>query len=324
MIMRGKCSGLVAASLLVVSAQALAQNYPVKTVRLIVPFPPGGSTETLARMVSVKLAEMWGQQIIIDNRPGAGGIIGTELGAKAAPDGYTLLMGSGAPLTIVPGFPAKLAYDPLKDFAPIINVAAVPNVVALHPSVPARTIKELVALAKARPDQLSFASNGAGSPGHLAGELLKSMTHTRITHVPYKGSAPATMALASGETSMTFTTTTAVLPHAKAGRIKIIAVTTLQRVPQFPEYPTVAESGLAGYEAISWFGLVAPAAIAPELVKKIHADTLQVVNSSDMKSRIAGLGATPIGNTPEQFRAQIRDDLAKWARIIKISGAQAD
>jgi tripartite-type tricarboxylate transporter receptor subunit TctC len=310
--------------LLAVSAQALAQSYPVKTVRLIVPFPPGGSTETLARMVSVKLAEMWGQQIIIDNRPGAGGIIGTELGAKAAPDGYTLLMGSGAPLTIVPGFPAKLAYDPLKDFAPIINVAAVPNVVALHPSVPARNIKELVALAKARPDQLSFASNGAGSPGHLAGELLKSMTHTRITHVPYKGSAPATMALASGETSMTFTTTTAVLPHAKAGRIKIIAVTTLQRVPQFPEYPTVAESGLAGYEAISWFGLVAPAAIAPELVKKIHADTLQVVNSSDMKSRIAGLGATPIGNTPEQFRAQIRDDLAKWARIIKISGAQAD
>lgn len=324
MIMRGKCSGLVAASLLAVSAQALAQSYPVKTVRLIVPFPPGGSTETLARMVSVKLAEMWGQQIIIDNRPGAGGIIGTELGAKAAPDGYTLLMGSGAPLTIVPGFPAKLAYDPLKDFAPIINVAAVPNVVALHPSVPARNIKELVALAKARPDQLSFASNGAGSPGHLAGELLKSMTHTRITHVPYKGSAPATMALASGETSMTFTTTTAVLPHAKAGRIKIIAVTTLQRVPQFPEYPTVAESGLAGYEAISWFGLVAPAAIAPELVKKIHADTLQVVNSSDMKSRIAGLAATPIGNTPEQFRAQIRDDLAKWARIIKISGAQAD
>ena len=305
-------------------APALAQNYPLKTVRLIVPFPPGGSTETLARMMSVKLSEMWGQQIIIDNRPGAGGIIGTELGAKAVPDGYTLLMGSGAPLTIVPGFPAKLAYDPLKDFAPIINVAAVPNVIALHPSVPARNVKELTALARARPDQLTFASNGAGSPGHLAGELLKSMTGTRMTHVPYKGAAPATLAVASGETSMTFTTTTAVLPHAKAGRMKIIAVTTLQRVPQFAEYPTVAESGLAGYEAISWFGLVAPAAIAPELVKKIHADALQVVNTSDMKSRIAGLGATPIGNTPEQFRAQIRDDLAKWARIIKISGATAD
>ena len=324
MATKAKGSALLAALLLTVMGQACAQNYPLKTVRLIVPFPPGGSTETLARMLSVKLAEMWGQQIIIDNRPGAGGIIGTELGAKAAPDGYTLLMGSGAPLTIVPGFPAKLPYDSLKDFAPIINAAAVPNVVALHPSVPARTIKELIALAKARPDQLTFASNGSGSPGHLAGELLKSMTNTRITHVPYKGSAPATMALASGETSMTFTTTTAVLPHAKAGRIKIIAVTTLQRVPQFPEYPTVAESGLAGYEAISWFGLVAPAAISPELVKKIHADALQVLNTSDMKSRIAGLGATPIGNTPEQFRAQIRDDLAKWARIIKQSGATAD
>ena len=324
MATKAKGSALLAALLLTVMGQACAQNYPLKTVRLIVPFPPGGSTETLARMLSVKLAEMWGQQIIIDNRPGAGGIIGTELGAKAAPDGYTLLMGSGAPLTIVPGFPAKLPYDSLKDFAPIINAAAVPNVVALHPSVPARNIKELVALAKARPDQLTFASNGSGSPGHLAGELLKSMTNTRITHVPYKGSAPATMALASGETSMTFTTTTAVLPHAKAGRIKIIAVTTLQRVPQFPEYPTVAESGLAGYEAISWFGLVAPAAISPELVKKIHADALQVLNTSDMKSRIAGLGATPIGNTPEQFRAQIRDDLAKWARIIKQSGATAD
>jgi tripartite-type tricarboxylate transporter receptor subunit TctC len=320
--------GLCAATLLLpAAAPVMAQSspaYPTKTVRLIVPFPPGGSTETLARMLSVKLAEIWGQQIIIDNRPGAGGIIGTELGAKAVPDGYTLLMGSGAPLTIIPGFPAKLSYDPLKDFAPIINAAAVPNVIALHPSVPARNVKELIALARARPDQLTFASNGAGSPGHLAGELLNAMSSVRILHVPYKGSAPATMAVASGETSMTFTTTTAVLPHAKAGRIKIIAVTTLQRLPQFPEYPTVAESGLAGYEAISWFGLVAPAAIAPELVKKIHADALQVLNTSDMKSRIDGLGATTIANTPEQFRAQIRNDLAKWARIIKLSGAKAD
>ncbi len=314
----------VAVATLLAAAPAAAQNYPAKTVRLIVPFPPGGSTETLARMLSVKLAEMWGQQIIIDNRPGAGGIIGTELGAKAVPDGYTLLMGSGAPLTIIPGFQTKLAYDPLKDFAPIINAAAVPNVIALHPSVPARNVKELIALARARPDQLTFASNGSGSPGHLAGELLNAMSGVRILHVPYKGSAPATMAVASGETSMTFTTTTAVLPHAKSGRLKIIAVTTLRRVPQFPEYPTVAESGLTGYEAISWFGLVAPAAIAPELVKKIHADALQVLNTSDMKSRIAGLGATPIANTPEQFRAQIRDDLAKWARIIKQSGAKAE
>ncbi len=304
---------------------AAAQNYPLKTVRLIVPFPPGGSTETLARLLGVRLSEVWGQQVIIDNRPGAGGIIGTELGAKAAPDGYTLLMGSGAPLTIIPGLHAKLPYDPLKDFAPIILMAAVPNVIALHPAVPARNVKEMIALARARPDQLTFATNGAGSPGHLAGELLKTMSGgLRMTHVPYKGAAPATLAVVSGEVSMTFTTTTAVLPQAQAGRLKIIAVTTLQRLPQFPAIATVAESGLAGYEAISWFGLVAPTAIAPELVKKIHADALQVINTSDMRSRIDSLGATPIGNTPEQFRAQIRDDLAKWARIIKLSGAKAD
>jgi len=324
--------GLCAAALFAAAPVALGQipstgsgpAYPVKTVRLIVPFPPGGSTETLARLLSVKLSEIWGQQIIIDNRPGAGGIIGTELGAKAAPDGYTLLMGSGAPLTIVPSLHAKLPYDPLKDFAPIVNVAAVPNVVALHPSVPARNIKELVALARARPDQLTFASNGAGSPGHLAGELLKSMTGTRITHVPYKGAAPATLAVVSGEVSMTFTTTTAVLPQAKAGRVKIIAVTTLQRLPQMPEIATVAESGLAGYEATSWFGLVAPAAIAPELLKKISTDALQVLATRDMRERVASHGATIVANTPEQFRAQIRDDLAKWARIIKQSGATAD
>ncbi len=318
--------GLMAAvAMLVAALPAAAQNYPLKTVRLIVPFPPGGSTETLARLLGVRLSEVWGQQVIIDNRPGAGGIIGTELGAKAPPDGYTLLMGSGAPLTIIPGLHAKLPYDPLKDFAPIILMAAVPNVIALHPAVPAHNVRALIALARARPDQLTFATNGAGSPGHLAGELLKTMSGgLRMTHVPYKGAAPATLAVVSGEVSMTFTTTTAVLPQAQARRLKIIAVTTLKRLPQFPEIATVAESGLAGYEAISWFGLVAPATIAPELVKKIHADALQVINTSDMRSRIDSLGATPIGNTPEQFRAQIRDDLAKWARIIKLSGAKAD
>jgi tripartite-type tricarboxylate transporter receptor subunit TctC len=182
----------------------------------------------------------------------------------------------------------------------------------------------LIALARARPDLLTFASNGAGSPGHLAGELLKSMTGTRMTHVPYKGAAPATLAVVSGEVSMTFTTTTAVLPQAKAGRLKIIAVTTLQRLAQLPEIPTVAEAGLAGYEAISWFGLVAPAAVPADLLKKISSDALQVLNTRDMRERIASHGATLVANTPEQFRMQIREDLAKWARIIKLSGATAD
>jgi len=313
-----------AAVLTMAAAHAGAQTYPAKTVRLIVPYPPGGSTDTLARLLGQKLGELWSRQVVIDNRPGASGIIGTELGAKAAPDGYTLLMGSGAPLTILPGFHAKLPYDPLKDFAPITNMAAVPNVFALHPSVPARDPKSLIALARARPDQLTFSSNGNGTPGHLAGELLNTMAGVRLTHVPYKGAAPATMAVVSGEVSLTITTTTAVLPQAKAGRLKIVGVTTLQRLPQLPDVQTVAESGLPRYEAISWFGLVAPAAVSADILQKLTTDALQVINTPDVRERIASHGATPIANTPEQFRAQIRDDLAKWMKIIKQSGAKPD
>jgi tripartite-type tricarboxylate transporter receptor subunit TctC len=300
-----------------------AQNYPAKTVRLIVPFPPGGSTETIARITAQKLAELWGQQVIIDNRPGAGGMIGTEIGARATPDGYTLLMGSGAPLTIIPGL-QRVSYDPLKDFAPLVGVAAVPNVIASHPSVPARNVKELIAFARTRPGQLTFSSNGSGAPGHLAGELLNTMSGIKLLHVPYKGAAPATLAVMSGEVSMTITTTTSVLPQAKAGRIRILGATTLQRLPFLPDVPTVVESGLAGYEAISWFGLVAPAAVNADIVKKLAADAMQVVKTRDMEDKLAPHGATLQASTPEQFRAQIRDDLAKWARIIKASGAKAD
>ena len=211
-------------------APAPAQTYPSKTVRLIVPFPPGGSTDILARGMGAKLSETWQQQVIIDNRPGAGGIIGTELGARSPRDGYTLIMGSGAPLTIIPSLYEKLPYDAQKDFAPITCVATVPNVLALHPSVPAKTVKELIAVAKAKRGALTFSSNGSGAPGHLAGELFKSMTGVDMVHVPYKGSAPATTAVVSGEVAMTFTTTPPVMPHAQSGRIKIIAVTTLRRV----------------------------------------------------------------------------------------------
>lgn len=303
---------------------AWAQTYPLKPVRLIVPFPPGGSTETIARITAMKLGELWGQQVIIDNRPGAGGMIGTELGAKAVPDGYTLLMGSGAPLTIIPGLQPKLAYDPLKDFAPIVNVAAVPNVFAAHPSVPARNIRELIALARARPGQLTYSSNGAGAPGHLAGELLNAMSGTSMLHVPYKGAAPATLAVLSGEVSLTITTTTSVLPQAKAGRIKILGVTTLKRLAQLPEVPTVAESGLPGYEAISWFGLVAPVAVNADILKKLVNDAIQVVKTRDMEDKLTPHGATLLATPPEAFRAQIRDDLAKWAKFIKQAGVKAE
>jgi len=306
------------------SMTAFAQSYPSKPVRLIVPFPPGGSTDTLARLLGSKLGETWKQQFMIDNRPGASGVIGTELGAKAPPDGYTLLMGSGGPLTILPGLMTKLPYDPIKDFAPITVMAAVPNLIATHPSVPVKNVKELIALARSRPDQLGFSSNGAGTPGHLAGELLKTMASVRMTHVPYKGAAGATMAVLTGDVALTITTTTAILPLAKAGRLRIIAATTLQRLPQLPDVPTVAESDLPRYEAISWFGLVAPAAVPADIVRRITVDTIAAINTPEMRSHIASHGATPVANTPEQMRQQIRDDYEKWVKIIKASGAKAE
>ena len=319
----------VTAALLAASAAAHAQTgtgpaYPTRTVRVIVPFPPGGSTDILARTMGQKLSEVWQQQVIVDNRPGAGGIIGTELGARAPRDGYTLIMGSGAPLTILPSLYEKLPYDVQKDFAPITNVAIVPNVLALHPSVPAKTVKELVALAKARRGSLTYSSNGSGAPGHLAGELFKSMTGVDMVHVPYKGSAPATTAVVSGEVAMTFTTTPPVVPHAKSGKLKIIAVTTTRRIARLPEVPTVAESGLPGYEAISWFGLVAPAGAPAAIVSKINSDAVAILKTREMEERIADHGAQATPTTPDQLAAWIRSETVKWAKIVKLSGAKPD
>ncbi|MGZ5094702.1 MAG: Bug family tripartite tricarboxylate transporter substrate binding protein [Burkholderiales bacterium] len=318
------CKLVVAAMLLAYSACGSAQTYPTRAVRVIVPFPPGGSTDILARAIGQKLSETWQQQVIIDNRPGAGGIIGTELGARAPRDGYTLLMGSGAPLTIIPSLYEKLPYDAQKDFAPITVVATVPNVLALHPSVPAKTVKELIALAKARRVALTFSSNGAGAPGHLAGELFKSMTGVDMLHVPYKGSAPATTAVVSGEVAMTFTTTPPVLPHAKSGRVRIIAVTTSRRIAQLPEVPTVAESGLPGYEAVSWFGLVAPVGVPAAIIAKINADAVAALRTREMEERLTDQGAQPMPMTPDQLAAWIRSETVKWAKIVKLSGAKPE
>ncbi|MGZ5232752.1 MAG: Bug family tripartite tricarboxylate transporter substrate binding protein [Burkholderiales bacterium] len=318
------CKLVVAAMLLAYSACGSAQTYPTRAVRVIVPFPPGGSTDILARAIGQKLSETWQQQVIIDNRPGAGGIIGTELGARAPRDGYTLLMGSGAPLTIIPSLYEKLPYDAQKDFAPITVVATVPNVLALHPSVPAKTVKELIALAKARRVALTFSSNGAGAPGHLAGELFKAMTGVDMLHVPYKGSAPATTAVVSGEVAMTFTTTPPVLPHAKSGRVRIIAVTTSRRIAQLPEVPTVAESGLPGYEAVSWFGLVAPVGVPAAIIAKINADAVAALRTREMEERLTDQGAQPMPMTPDQLAAWIRSETVKWAKIVKLSGAKPE
>ena len=318
------CKRVIAALLFLSGVSADAQTYPTRAVRVIVPFPPGGSTDILARAMGQKLSEAWHQQVIIDNRPGAGGIIGTELGARAARDGYTLMMGSGAPLTINPSLYDKLPYDAQKDFAPITGVARVPNVLALHPSVPVKTVKELIALAKAKRGMLTFSSNGAGAPGHLAGELFKSMTGVDMVHVPYKGSAPATTAVVSGEVVMTFTTTPPVLPHAKSGRLRIIAVTTLQRIAQLPQVPTVAESGLPGYEAISWFGLVAPAGVPAAIIAKVNSDAVAILKTREMEERLSDQGAQSMPTTPEQLAAWIRSETVKWAKIVKLSGAKPD
>ena len=318
------CRLVIAAMLVASTASGHAQTYPTRAVRVIVPFPPGGSTDILARAMGQKLSEAWHQQVIIDNRPGAGGIIGTELGARAARDGYTLMMGSGAPLTINPSLYEKLPYDAQKDFAPITGVARVPNVLALHPSVPVKTVKELIVLAKTKRGMLTFSSNGAGAPGHLAGELFKSMTGVDMLHVPYKGSAPATTAVVSGEVVMTFTTTPPVLPHAKSGRLRIIAVTTLQRIAQLPQVPTVAESGLPGYEAISWFGLVAPVGVPSAIITKVNSDAVAILKTREMEERLSDQGAQSMPTTPEQLAAWIRSETVKWAKIVKLSGAKPD
>jgi len=315
---------IITAMLLASAAATHAQTYPARTIRVLVPFPPGGSTDILARAMGQKLSEAWQQQVIIDNRPGAGGIIGTELGARAPRDGYTLMMGSGAPLTILPSLYEKLPYDAQKDFAPITGVATVPNVLALHPSVPAKTVKELIALARARRGTLTFSSNGAGAPGHLAGELFKSMTGVDMVHVPYKGSAPATTAVVSGEVAMTFTTTPPVFPHAKSGRMRIIAVTTSRRIAQLPDVPTVAESGLPGYEAVSWFGLVAPAGVPAAIIAKVNTDAVAILKTREMEERLTDQGAQPMPTTPDQLTAWIRSETVKWAKIVKLSGAKPD
>jgi tripartite-type tricarboxylate transporter receptor subunit TctC len=299
------------------NAAAQTNNYPSHPIRVIVPFPPGGSTDILARTVFQQLGKQWHQSIIIDNKPGASGIIGTEMGARAEPDGYTLLMGSGGPLTINPALYAKLPYDPVKDFEPVTVIATVPNIIVANPSLPVHSVKDLIALAKSEPGKLAFSSTGNGSPGQLAGEMFKSMTGIDMLHVPYKGSAPSVSAVLSGEVALNFTTTPPVIPLVKAGKLRALAVTSSTRVPDLPNVPTVAESGLPGYEAISWFGVVAPRGTPDAIVKKLNVDLVRIINSPEVHKQIIETGSIPSANTPEQMEKMIVDDTAKWAKVVK-------
>ena len=314
---------LIPAILAAYSASSPAQTYPAKTVRFIVPFPAGGGADIVARAIAQKLGESLGQQVVVDNRTGAAAIIGTEIAAKSPPDGYTIILGQTGPNSINPGLYDRLPYDALKDFAPITLTTIYPYVLVVHPSIPAKTVKELIALAKAKPNQLTFASAGNGGANHLAAELLKSMAGISMVHVPYKGSAPALIDVLGGHVSMMFDPTITAIPHVKRGKLRALGVSSLKRSAVAPELPTIAETGLPGYEALGWHGVLAPAATPREIITRLNADIVKVLQSSDMRARFAEQGAEPVGNTPEQFLEFLKADLAKWAAVIKSAGVRA-
>ena len=308
---------MVAAGLCFAIAAASAQTYPARAVRVIVPFPPGG-TDFIGRVVMQKLNEAWGQPVVVENRPGGTTIIGTEIVAKAPPDGYTLLV-TPVPFAIVPSVSPKLPYDPVQDFAPIALFNITPLVFVVNPIVPARNIKDLIALAKARPGGLNFATSGVGSSNHLAGELFNVMAGVRIVHVPYKGSAPAMIDLVGGHVDLAVTTLTSAVPLIKAGKLRPLAVTSLQRSPDYPEIPTMDESGLKGFQAVAWNGLSAPAHTPSEIVSKINADVAKALRSPDVIDKFRREGAQPVIMSAPEFAGFIREELAKWRNVVKVA-----
>jgi tripartite-type tricarboxylate transporter receptor subunit TctC len=314
----------IAAIALAQPAAAQAPAYPTKAIRLVVPFPPGGATDILARNVAQKLSETWGQRVVVDNRPGAGGNIGSELVAKAAPDGYTLEMGTVGTHAINASLYSKMPYDHVKDFAPIILVAGVPNVLVVNPSLPVNSVQELIAYAKANPGKLNFASSGPGTSIHLSGELFKVMAGVQMTHVPYKGSAPALQDLLGGQVQLMFDNLPPSLPQIKGGKLRALAVTSLTRAPALPDVPTIAESGLPGFEASSWFGILAPASTPPAIIAKVNAEVAKWLASPEGKDKLAAIGANAGGGSPEDFARHIQAETAKWAKVVKESGAKVD
>ncbi len=306
-----------------VCAQAFAQPYPSKSIRIVVPFPPGAFNDTLGRTLSQKFTEGNFAQSVVDNRPGAGSTIGTDIVAKSPGDGYTLLI-VAVPFAVNATLYARLPFDTLKDFTGVIQAGATPNMLVMHPSVPVGSIKELIALAKAKPDQLTYASTGSGTSNHMSMELFKLMTGTKITHVPYKGSAPALVDLMGGHVMMIFDNTPNVLPHVKGGKLKAIAVTSQKRSDLAPEVPTVIESGVPGYEVNVWFGVVAPASTPRDVVTKLNGEINKIIAMSDVRQRFTNGGVTPVGGTAEQFTEHIRSEVAKWGKVVKATGARVE
>jgi len=301
----------------------LAQAWPAKPIRYVVPFPPAGATDILARWVAEKISPALGQQVVVENRAGAAGGVGTEIVAKSAPEGYTILMATAAQ-AISETLYTRQPFSFARDLAPVGLVARVPNVMEVHPSLPVRTVKEFIALAKSRPGEINFASSGAGTTLHMSGEMFKLMTGVNIVHVPYKGSAPALTGILSGEASVMWDNLPASMPYLKSGRLRAIAITTLTRYPGLPDLPTIAESGVPGYDSSAWFAVVAPAGTPAAIVTRLNAEINRAVNLPDMRERFAQQGAIPAPGTPEELGAFIRAEIAKWAKVVKASGARVD
>jgi tripartite-type tricarboxylate transporter receptor subunit TctC len=308
------------------SGLSMAQTapYPTKPIRLVVPFVPGGSTDLVARLMAQKLGDAWGQQVLVDNRPGAGGNVGVEFVAKSAPDGYTLVFGHVGTFGFGPSLYPKLPYDPINDFAPVILFASVPNLIAVHPSLPAKTVKELIAIARAKPGVLNYGSSGNGSASHLATEYFKLLTKTDLTPIAYKGTGPLVTDLIAGQTQLTITGVPPLAPHVQSGRLRALAVANAQRVPLLPDTPTAIESGVPGYEVTTWFGPLAPAKTPREIVVKMNAELVKILQRPDMKERLLAEGADPLGSTPEQFGAYIKGEIDRWAKVVKAANIRPE
>ena len=314
---------LYASCALLLSIHAYAQSYPVKPVRIVVPFPPGGTSDILARTLGQKLAEEWGQQVVVDNRPGAGANIGAENVARSAAEGYSLLILSTAH-TINPSLYKKLAYDPVKDFAPVTMLVATSQVLVVHKSVPVSTLKEFIAFAKKHPGELLYSSAGSGSQPHLSAELFKTMTGINYVHVPYKGAPPAMVDLLAGHVALTFATAPSAVPYVKSGQLRALGVSTAKRIAALPDVPTIAEAGVPGYEATGWNGLVAPAGTPAPIIEKLNGAFVKVLRTPAVASYLSGQGADPDPGTAAEFAAYIKSEIAKWAKVVQDSGARVD
>ena len=301
-----------------------AQTYPNRPVRFLMPHPVGAGMDFVSRTVAQKLTEIWGQQVIVDSRPGAGGIIGLQIAARASPDGYTLVPSSIGPLAVNMTLHAKLPYDTLKDFDPITTLISALNILVVNPAVPAKSVKELIALAKSRPGQLKYASSANGNTDHLAGELFKTMTGVNMVHIPYKGGGPAAVAIMSGEVDAIFAVYQNIAPQIKAGRLRVLAVATAKRWPTLPEVPTVAEMGIPGFEVVNWYGLMAPAKTPKAIINTVNKEVLRILEMPDVVDVLAINGMVPLPSTPEQFGAYLRSEIKKWGKVVKDSNIRVD